>query len=299
MKISLSCHTLSPNLLKWPNYIDQCKVVAGFSDHEAVNFSLNTKPKISKKVRRKVYLFGKADMCALKAELMDFQSEFLENHPASQSVEESWNLFKNKTNELMDKHIPSKMTSTKHSNPWITQEVRRMSKKKQRLYNKAKVTNKPDDWKHFKEYQKATQKQIRQNYWSFQSNMFDENDKSNKAFWKFIKAKKLDSTNASSLKDGTKVVFSSKGKAACFNEQFRSVFTCEDATTIPDMGTSAYPVADHINISCDGVLKLLMDLKTNKATGPDAISARFLIKGQCWGDSSHLDQYLSTILGHW
>ena len=42
------------------------------------------------------------------------------------------------------------------------------------------------------------------------------------------------------------------------------------------MGTSAYPVADHINISCDGVLKLLMDLKTNKATGPDAISARFL-----------------------
>ena len=69
------------------------------SDHEAVYFSLNTKPKISKKVLRAVYLFSKADMCALKAELMDFQSEFLENHSASQSVEDSWNMFKNKTNE--------------------------------------------------------------------------------------------------------------------------------------------------------------------------------------------------------
>ena len=80
----------------------------------------------------------RSDAFALKTELMDFQSEFRENHPAFQSVEDSWNLLKNKTNELMEKHIPSKLSSTKHSNPWSTQEVRRIIRKNKTKQNKTK-----------------------------------------------------------------------------------------------------------------------------------------------------------------
>ena len=42
------------------------------------------------------------------------------------------------------------------------------------------------------------------------------------------------------------------------------------------MGNSTYPAARQINVSQDGVLKLLQNLKTNKATGPDAVPARIL-----------------------
>ena len=43
-----------------------------------------------------------------------------------------------------------------------------------------------------------------------------------------------------------------------------------------DMGSSKYPTADHIHVMCNSVLKLLKDIKINKATGPDAISAWIL-----------------------
>ena len=62
-------------LTSHPHFIDSCKVVAGLSDHEAVCFTINSKPKINKKVRRKV--FGKADMSSLKSDLEDFQHAFL------------------------------------------------------------------------------------------------------------------------------------------------------------------------------------------------------------------------------
>ena len=128
----------------------------------------------------------------------------------------------------------------------------------------------------YKEFQKTTQKKQRQNYWAFQNSLFDENDKSNKSFWTFIKSKKQDSTTISSLKDGSKVVFDSQSKATAFNNQFCSVFTSEDITTMPDLGPSQYPAADNITVTSDGVLKLLTSLKTNKATGPDQISSRIL-----------------------
>ncbi|XP_033628827.1 uncharacterized protein LOC117291298 [Asterias rubens] len=173
-----------------PNYIEKCKVVPGISDHEVVLFTLNLKPKLNKKVPRKVYLYGKANMENLRADMTNFQDSFLNSDPDSRNVQTNWNMFKEKISELMEKHIPSRTSCASHKNPWITREVRRMSKKKQSLYKKARLSNNPKDWDSFKVHQKATQKKQRKNFWAFQNNMFDEKDKSNKAFWKFIKSKK-------------------------------------------------------------------------------------------------------------
>ena len=71
-------------------------------------------------------------------------------------------------------------------------------------------------------------------------------------------------------------MFDSRGKATSFNSQFSSVFTTEDTKTIPDLGPPKYPAANHINVTTEGVSKSLKSLKTQKATGPDQISARIL-----------------------
>ena len=165
-------------------------MVPGISDHEVVLVTLNLKPKLNKKVQRKVYLYGKANMENLRADMTNFQDSFLNSDPDSRNVQTNWNMFKEKISELMEKHIPSRTSCASHKNPWITREVRRMSKKKQSLYKKARLSNNPKDWDSFKVHQKATQKKQRKNFWAFQNNMFDEKDKSNKAFWKFIKSKK-------------------------------------------------------------------------------------------------------------
>ena len=68
----------------------------------------------------------------------------------------------------------------------------------------------------------------------------------------------------------------SKTKANALNSQYQSVFTNEDTTTIPDKGTSPYPPMPDINITTNGIEKLLTNLNASKASGPDLIPIRIL-----------------------
>ena len=72
--------------------------------------------------------------------------------------------------------------------------------------------------------------------------------------------------------DGTTVT-SAQDKAELINQQFTSVFTHENTSTLPDLGASPFYtiVADNINV--DGVEK---PLHGHKAHGPDGIPARLL-----------------------
>ena len=42
------------------------------------------------------------------------------------------------------------------------------------------------------------------------------------------------------------------------------------------MGANPYPAMDNIQVNCNGVIKLLRNLKPYKATGPDGIPAKLL-----------------------
>ena len=66
-------------------------------------------------------------------------------------------------------------------------------------------------------------------------------------------------------------------KVNTLNEQFVSVFNKnEDTSTIPDMGPSTHPSMDNINVTEEGVYKLLSNLQVHKDMGPDEIQTRFL-----------------------
>ena len=59
-------------------------------------------------------------------------------------------------------------------------------------------------------------------------------------------------------------------------DQYQSVFTKEPSGTIPDKGPSPYQAMEDHFITEAGVLKLLQNIKVDKATGPDAIAARVM-----------------------
>ena len=65
-------------------------------------------------------------------------------------------------------------------------------------------------------------------------------------------------------------------KAELINQQFTSVFTHENTSTLPDIGASPFSTIVEDNIHVDGVAKLLSDLQGHKAHGPDGIPARLL-----------------------
>ena len=63
-------------------------------------------------------------------------------------------------------------------------------------------------------------------------------------------------------------------KAELFNQQFTSVFTSENISTLPDLKISPLNSIFVDDIHVDGVAKLLANLQGHKAHGSDGIPAR-------------------------
>ena len=94
------------------------------------------------------------------------------------------------------------MTKTKYSVPWIDATIRRLVKKRHKLYLRARKSKDPDVKIHYKRFKAHVQKVLRDAYWKHISNIFTfENDSSDpntpkpekiKKLWSFIKSYKED-----------------------------------------------------------------------------------------------------------
>jgi hypothetical protein len=56
------------------------------------------------------------------------------------SVEEKWLLIKTKIQEIIDKYVPSKTLRQKQDIPWLSPEIKRLIRKRERIYKKLKST---------------------------------------------------------------------------------------------------------------------------------------------------------------
>ena len=77
------------------------------------------------------------------------------------------------------------MRSPKHNVSWINQKIRRMCRKKQRLFNKAKRSSKSRDWSAYKSLKKDTSKDLRRAHWQYVNNILlgGLQSKDSKPFW--------------------------------------------------------------------------------------------------------------------
>ena len=82
----------------------------------------------------------------------------------------------------------------------------------------------------------------------------------------------------------------SKGKAEALNHQFVSVFTDENTSSQPKLNGSPSPDIDHLEITVEGVRKLLSNVNPKKANGPDNIPNRVL--KEC---ATSISPYITTL----
>ena len=101
-------------------------------------------------------------------------------------------------------------------------------------------------------------------------------DSGNKKLFTFIKNKKCENSGIAPLKENGNLHGDPKTKAKLLNSQFSSVFSTDNTSNIPNLGTSQYNEAPQITVTQNGVYKLLHGLNQHKATGPDEISTKFL-----------------------
>ena len=123
------------------------------------------------------------------------------------------------------------MTSVRYSQAWINTEIKRLSRRIQNAYNKAKASKKIKDWDHYTSIKKKCQIECRKAYNNYVSTMLNNNIKSNpKRLWSFTKSKRCDFTGVAQLSKGGNNHSGSLEKANILNDQFTSVFTEEDTT---------------------------------------------------------------------
>ena len=146
------------------------------------------------------------------------------------------------------------------------------------ICRKAKKTTCNRDWDRYNKLKSETQHQMRKAQTDLIQNTVNRDIKENsKRFRSYIKSKRQEPVGISPLlnKDGF-LHSDSQNKAEIWNNQFQSVYTKEDTTTLLDKGNSTIKSMNDIYITENGVIKLLKDLSPHKASGPDQIPTRLL-----------------------
>ena len=261
-------NTLDLFLTNRPSLINKCEPLPAISDHDIVFIDTDIVAKRQKPVKRKIYLWKNANMDNLKADTTSFSSDFILNHTVNSPVDSLWEKFKSTMTSLMRKHIPSKLTSTRFHQPWITSSVKRLSNQKKRSFIKAKKTQKKKDYDRYLKIKRTSQTACRQAYREYLTNIVSPDSKDNpKRFWSFIKSKRCDNSGVAPLKGPSGITYSdNKSKAQILNDQFCSVFNKnEDPAGIKTKGPSPFPDMPEINITNAGVEKLLSSMNIHKA----------------------------------
>ena len=112
------------------------------SDYDIVSETLKIFIPPIKKPRRKVYLYQKlCDYESMRKDTFEFAKEkYFNGHLDTRSVQENFDLLTSFIQDSADKHIPSKSSRSVSSIPWITPEIRRKIRSKNKTHAKVKET---------------------------------------------------------------------------------------------------------------------------------------------------------------
>ncbi|KAJ8045271.1 hypothetical protein HOLleu_08248 [Holothuria leucospilota] len=209
----------------------------------------------------------------LKLYMNSISSEML----VSMSANQLWMGFKSTLVKAMDKHIPSKMSRPNSSVPWFHQDHKRLAIHKRKAYDKAKQTGSLSDWEVYKNIRRLLDRSLRKSRSTYLHNVGENLATSNpRPFWRYIKSLRQSADRVSSLNCEHNIAISAIDKANTLNNQFQSVFSVENCDRMPEIASPCTQTIPRIEVSTQGVLKLLEDLNPQKAPGPDGLTPKVL-----------------------
>ena len=271
-------NTLDIILTNRPSLTNRCSGLPGLSDHDLVFMDANVQAGRRKPIRRKILLWNKADFDAIRSRAQQMSVNYTSSFNSSTPVDVLADALQQELDKIISDCVPSKMTSTRVNQPWFNSKTKRILRRKCRAFNKARRTNKARDWDRFKLLKKEAQKVCRNSYNNYVHDIIHSVPAGcrNKKLGALVKAKRCDNIGVAPLKDGGFLHSDPRSKANILNRQFSSVFSTDDGAPLPDLEDKEYPTMDNIKISENGVIKLLKNLKSFTASGPDGIPTMLL-----------------------
>ncbi|XP_072437775.1 uncharacterized protein [Chiloscyllium punctatum] len=201
------------------------------------------------------------------------------NTLTGKTVEEQWRIFLCIMQKMQDQFIPKRKKDPRrrHGRPWLTREVKKHIRLKEKKYNLAKISGKTEDWEAFKEQQRISKKEIRREKMRYEGKLAKNIKEDSKSFFRYVQGKKMVRTKIGPLKtEAGEYITGNEEMAEELNGYFRSVFTGEDTSNLPEVTVAEGPELKGISICQDLVLERLLGLKVDKSPGPDGLHPRVL-----------------------
>ena len=117
------------------------ETVRGISDHDIVVVDIKIKAHLTKKPRLPVKQWSKADWDTIRKYTTTFRDRFLSEYQEG-DVDTNYSDFLQHVDDMLDKHVPPKRSSSGKNVLWITPTIRHMCRQKQGLYNRVKNAKK-------------------------------------------------------------------------------------------------------------------------------------------------------------
>jgi len=161
-----------------PSLIKSSTNIPGISDPAIIITDMETKPHYQKTTPRKRYtdIYSKANWNKVKENLQSLEKELRMGYTNKETSDNIWQTFKRTLCSSLDENIPSKTIKSNNNLPWINHKIRKMIKRKQRLYNHTKKTKK---WNNYRQCQTECKKQMRKAEWDYINSTINEGLQSN------------------------------------------------------------------------------------------------------------------------
>ena len=264
-----------------PSLVKSVKTIPGLSDHDCIAVDMDIEAQVNKRPSHKIYLWSKANWAEMKTDTHNFCETYLKDASA-RSVDENYTTIEQHLKSMLNTHVPSKMSRTRVDVPWLTQDLKKQCKRKQRLYNKSKKSGKAAHKLAYNQSQKDVQAALKRARWNHINGLLQTglDEGSSKPFWRYIKQQKQDNVGVSPLKKDGKLYPDSHSRSEILASQFKSVFTDDESD--PNRETApfgpSYPPIDELVISEAGVRALLKGIVPSKASGPDEVPGKLLLE---------------------
>ena len=165
--------------------------------------------------------------------MRDFESELLSDL-ATTYVQELWDIFASRLEQDIEKFIPTRKAGTRDGFPWINQEIRRLMRKRDKLFKWMKRSGRPNDTKKFQEYKHLVRSVADRAYERYLGYILginttteqEENSPTKvntKKMYSLLKHSKQDSSGVAPLKSDGRTLSDDCEKSNALNKQLQSV----------------------------------------------------------------------------
>ena len=166
----------------------------------------------------------------MRKDASDFAKEkYFIGYSDNRSVQENFDLITSFTQESAEKHIPSKTSRSTSSVPWITPEIRRKIRRRNRTHAKAKKTDSSKLRAKFESLRREIKADEKKQHDLYVNNLFGDIKVNPRDFYRYINSQKKDTQGIPPLKrrNGSGLAESELEQAEEFNDQ------CSTKANIP------------------------------------------------------------------